>query len=160
MTFAKLSDDYSDDCWSLSDAAFRLHTEALVWSNRKLLDCRIPVDDLRRFAKHPEAAADLVATGWWSKAGDHYVIRHHAQYQQDRDSVLRKQAASRANGAKGGRPSKKDAGQGRERWQENPDHNPAGLVARHPSWGARGTGLDRKGIALKGRTNNLGEHAG
>ncbi len=67
MSWAKLSDDYSDDCWTLSDEAFRLHTEALVWNGRKLLDCRVPKDDLRRFAKHPEAAAELLAVGWWTE---------------------------------------------------------------------------------------------
>ncbi len=29
MTWTKLSDDFSDDCWTLSDQAFRLHTEGL-----------------------------------------------------------------------------------------------------------------------------------
>jgi hypothetical protein len=42
MTWAKLSDDFTDDCWTLSDGAFRLHVEGLVWSNRKLLDLVIP----------------------------------------------------------------------------------------------------------------------
>ncbi|MGC7224587.1 hypothetical protein RBA13_22790, partial [Mycobacteroides abscessus subsp. massiliense] len=42
MTWTKLSDDYGDDCWRLSDAAFRTHTEGLCWSNRKLLDLVIP----------------------------------------------------------------------------------------------------------------------
>jgi hypothetical protein len=31
MTWTKLSDDFSDDCWELSDAAVRLHMEGLVW---------------------------------------------------------------------------------------------------------------------------------
>jgi hypothetical protein len=117
VTWTRLSDDYPDDCWSLSDKAFRLHTEGLVWSNRKLLDCRIPVDDLRRFAKHPEAVTELLAAGWWSKTGEHYTIRHHASYQRDSEAVLKQQAANRVNGLRGGRP-KKAAGPGRERWSE------------------------------------------
>lgn len=92
MPFVKLSDDYSDDCWTLSDAAFRLHTEALVWSGRKLLDCVIPKDDLRRFAKHPEAAEELVAVGWWSQTAKTYIIRHHAGYQRTKADVLKLQA--------------------------------------------------------------------
>lgn len=112
MTWTKLSDDYSDDCWTLSDAAFRLHTEALVWSNRKLLDCVIPADDLRRFAKNPEAAPELVDVGWWVLTDDgFYVIRHHATYQRTREAVLNQQSANATNGAKGGRPRKP----GRER---------------------------------------------
>ncbi len=106
MSWAKLSDDYSDDCWTLSDQAFRLHTEALVWNGRKLLDCRIPRDDLRRFATHLDAVTELLACGWWSEDGDVYVIRHHAQYQRTREAVVNQQAANSANGAKGGRPRK------------------------------------------------------
>ena len=106
MTWTKLSDDFSDDCWTLSDSAFRLHVEGLCWSNRKLLDLEVPAEDVRRFAKHPEAVAELVACGWWTEDGDKYVIRHHATYQRPRDAVLAQQAANKANGRKGGRPPK------------------------------------------------------
>jgi len=106
VSWSKLSDDFSDDCWTLSDKAFRLHVEGLCWSNRKLLDCRIPKDDLRRFAKHPEAVDELLAVGWWTDEGDYYVIRHHSQYQRTREQVLAQQAINAANGRKGGRPRK------------------------------------------------------
>jgi hypothetical protein len=106
MSWAKLSDDFSDDCWTLSDEAFRLHTEALVWNGRKLLDCRISKDDVRRFAKHPEAVQELLDCGWWTEDGDFYIIRHHAQYQRTREAVVNQQAANAKNGAKGGRPKK------------------------------------------------------
>lgn len=107
MTWTKLSDDYSDDTWRLSDAAFRLHTEALVWNNRKLLDCLIPKDDLRRFAKNPEPVQELLAGEFWQDAGDSYLLIHHAQYQRDRSAVIKQQAANRVNGGKGGRPKGK-----------------------------------------------------
>lgn len=107
MTWTKLSDDYSDDTWRLSDAAFRLHTEALVWNNRKLLDCLIPKDDLRRFAKNPGPVQELLAAGFWQDLGDNYLIIHHAQYQRDSIAVIKQQAANRANGGKGGRPKGK-----------------------------------------------------
>ena len=106
MSWAKLSDDFADDCWQLSDAAFRLHVEGLCWNGRKLLDLRIPKDDVHRFAKHPEAVDELVAAGWWTDDGDHYVIRHHAVYQRSRKQVLAQQAANVENGKKGGRPRK------------------------------------------------------
>jgi len=104
MTWTKFSDDFSDDCWTLSDAAFRLHVEGLVWSNRKLLDLELDKDEVRRWAKHPEAAEELLATGWWKDEGDHYLIVHHAAYQRDRDQVLAQQEANQKNGKKGGRP--------------------------------------------------------
>lgn len=106
MTWSKLSDDYSDDCWTLSDAAFRLHTEGLIWSNRKLLDCILPKDDLRRFAKRPDAVQELLDKGFWQEStdGTSYIIRHHAQYQRDREAVIAQQDANRTNGKKGGRP--------------------------------------------------------
>ena len=106
MTWTKTSDDFPDDCWTLSDAAYRLHHEGLTWSNRKLLDCLIPKDDLRRFAKCPDAVAELLAHGFWTDAGDQYVIRHHAGYQRSREQVIAIQERNKANGAKGGRPSK------------------------------------------------------
>lgn len=114
MTWTKLSDDYSDDCWTLTDAAFRLHTEALIWSNRKLLDLRVPKDDLRRFAKTPEAAPELVNVGWWTQEADHYLIQHHGDYQPTKADVVARQAANQANGRKGGRP-RKSTGAPRER---------------------------------------------
>ena len=107
MSWAKLSDDFGDDCWTLSDAAFRLHTEALVWNGRKLLDCHIPEDDLRRFGKHPDAVSELLDVGWWERGDDgDFVIRHHAQYQRTREAVVNQQAVNATNGAKGGRPKK------------------------------------------------------
>lgn len=111
MTWTKLSDDFSDDCWTLSDKAFRLHVEGLVWNNRKLVDLYLDAEDVRRFAKHPEAVVELLAVGWWSAVESGYVINHHATYQRSRDAVLKQQAANEENGRKGGRPPKA----GRER---------------------------------------------
>jgi hypothetical protein len=104
MTWTKLSDDYTDDCWQLSDAAYRLHTDGLIWSNRKLLDGRLDKDDVRRWAKRPEAADELVAVGWWDDDGDAYVIVHHAVYLRKSKDVLAQQAANHKNGQMGGRP--------------------------------------------------------
>lgn len=103
MTWTKLSDDFTDDCWTLPDQAYRLHTEGLVWSNRKLLDLRIPKDEVRRFAKHPEAVAELVDGGWWIDEGDHYLIVHHGRYQRDRDAVIKQQTVNKENRAKRGK---------------------------------------------------------
>ncbi len=111
MTWTKLSDDFSDDCWTLSDTAFRLHVEGLVWNGRKLLDLHLSREDVRRFGKHPDAVAELVAGGWWREVEDGYVIQHHGSYQRTREAVLKQQVANEENGRKGGRPRKP----GRER---------------------------------------------
>src|ERR1700756_3258113 len=98
VTWTKLSDDFTDDCWELSDGAHRLHIEALVWSNRKLLDCRISKNDMARWAKcpAPEFISELLYCGWWEDDGDAYLINHHSRYQRTREQVLRQQSANRA----------------------------------------------------------------
>ncbi|MGV0081726.1 hypothetical protein ACRUZW_25980 [Mycobacterium colombiense] len=103
MTWTKLSDDFTDDCWELSDGAHRLHIEALVWSNRKLLDCRISKKDMARWAKcpAPEFISELLDCGWWEDDGDAYLINHHSRYQRTREQVLRQQSANRNNRAQG-----------------------------------------------------------
>jgi hypothetical protein len=103
MTWTKLSDDFTDDTETLSDAAVRLHVEGLVWSNKKLLDLRIPKTDLRRFAKSDAAIPELVAGEWWEDDGDHFIIRHHAAYQRLRAAVINQQAANKENRAKRGK---------------------------------------------------------
>jgi hypothetical protein len=103
MTFGKWSDDFADECWTLSDAAFRLHVEGLCWSARKLLDCVIPATDLPRIARHPEAVHELLAVGWWEvldvPAG-HYRIIHNAGYQPLREDVLHRQKVNAENSRK------------------------------------------------------------
>lgn len=113
MTWTKLSDDFSDDVHTLTDAAFRLHTEGLVWSNRKLLDCFISERDITRL-NNPECVAELVEFGVWEETAGGWQIIHHSVYQRSRDDVLKQQKANRANGAKGGRPKL------REVWKERP----------------------------------------
>lgn len=126
MTWTKLSDDFADDCWELSDAAYRLHTEGLIWSNRKLLDCRLSkdLDEMRRWAKRPEALAELLDRGWWEDRGDHYEIIHHACYQRTREAVLAQQEANRKNGEKGGRPPgpPRERAPRKPRWKGNQEN--------------------------------------
>lgn len=107
MTWTKLSDDFGEDAWALSDAAFRLHVEGLLWSNSKLLDCRIPHDDLRRFAKHPDVVPELLEQGFWKDENGHYLIVHHGNHQPSREQVVAFRQSRSANGKKGGRPRKK-----------------------------------------------------
>lgn len=105
MTWTKLSDDFSDDCWELSDEAFRLHVEGLLWSARKLLDLVLAKDEMHRWAKHPEAVSELVERGYWRDEGDgRYRIVHHACYQRSRAQEMRRQEANRANAHERWRP--------------------------------------------------------
>lgn len=114
MTWSKFSDDFTDDCWILTDAAYRLHTDGIIWSNRKLLDLCIPKEDVARFAKRPDAVMELLEQGFWVDVGSAYVIRHHAQYQRSREAVIKQQEVNRENGGKGGRPK----GKAREQVQD------------------------------------------
>ncbi|CQD21620.1 hypothetical protein BN970_05070 [Mycolicibacterium conceptionense] len=138
MTWTKLSDDYGDDCDELSDAAFRLHTEGLIWSNRKLTDLRIDKAKMHRWATRPEAAPELVACGWWMDEGDHYLIVHHGRYQRSRAMVLKLQKRNQQNGASGGRPPKVP----RERFSPRQTQQETHLV---PKWKPKGTGRDGTG---------------
>jgi hypothetical protein len=104
VTWAKLSDDFSDDCWELSSDAYRLHVEGLNWTMRKLTAGVLLKAEMMRWAKFPNAADELVARGYWTDEGDRYTIRHHMGYQPEPEKVLKRQDANRLNGMKGGRP--------------------------------------------------------
>lgn len=93
MTWTKLSDDYGDECRDLSDAAFRTHTEALIWAMRRETGGYIEARDVRRFAESPHADAavdELVAVGWWSIERQGYRIRHHMEHQPEPDLIAKR----------------------------------------------------------------------
>jgi len=97
MTWTKLSDDFSDDCRDLSDAAFRTHIEGLLWVMRRETGGAIRVRDVDRFAEseHARAAVDeLVACGWWSIDRDGYRINHHMQHQPEPDLLAKRRELS------------------------------------------------------------------
>ena len=96
MTWTKLG----DECWTLSDAAFRLHTEGMCWSNRMLTDGQLAKDDMRRWARHPEAAEELVAVGWWEDHGGHYQIIHHLGYQRTNEQAAHQSIVNAENAKK------------------------------------------------------------
>lgn len=96
MTWTKLGDEFGDSAWELSDAAFRTHVDALLWSNRLLLDLVIPKRQLRRFAfseQAAEATAELVRTGWWKDTGDYWDISpRFPEWQKDRGQIESRRA--------------------------------------------------------------------
>jgi hypothetical protein len=102
VTWSKLGDEFADECWTLSDAAFRLHVEGIVWSNKKQTDGQLAKDDMPRWARHPEAAAEeLVSIGWWEDHGEFYLIVHHIGYQRTRAEIAHQSLQNKRNRAKG-----------------------------------------------------------
>ncbi|MGH3779588.1 MAG: hypothetical protein ACRDRO_02880 [Pseudonocardiaceae bacterium] len=101
MTWTKLGDEFSDETVDLTDAAFRVHVEALVWSNRKLADLVIPKKLLPRITATDDpytAAEELVAAGWWQDCGQtYYAGCRFADWQMDRAVIdhRREQQAER-----------------------------------------------------------------
>lgn len=90
MTWTKLSDDFSDQCRDLTDAAFRTHVEGLLWTMRRETGGQISHRDLLRFAEcaDPETAvAELVAVGWWSTTPGGWQIQHHMEHQPEPDVI-------------------------------------------------------------------------
>jgi hypothetical protein len=77
MTWTRLGDEFGPETRDLTDAEFRLHVEALLWSNYRLLDLVIPKRDLKRFAETDDfdsAAKGLVAAGWWKDRGEEWYV--------------------------------------------------------------------------------------
>jgi len=109
VTWTKLGDEFPDECWELSDAAYRLHTEGLCWSNLKGTDGRLLKSEMRRWAKRPEAAAELVNVGWWEDHGEAFQLVHHLAAQRTAASIRNQSNANSRNGKRGGRPRKNAA---------------------------------------------------
>jgi hypothetical protein len=90
MSWTKLSDDFGDHCAGLSDAAFRTHVEALVWTMRRETGGYINARDVRRFGEsvHVDmAVTELVNCGWWSIENDGYRVNHHMEHQPEPDVI-------------------------------------------------------------------------
>jgi hypothetical protein len=85
VTWVKLSDDFAERAArsGLSDAAFRTHIEALLWTMRRETGGWIRTRDIQRFAEtsDPDAAVrELVGLGWW-----HYPYADDRYPDDDRD---------------------------------------------------------------------------
>ena len=96
MTWTKLGDEFGPESAGLTDAEFRTHVEALIYSNWRLLDLHVPKSEVRRFAgsADAEAAVDgLVVKGWWDDRGDawHVGVRF-GEWQRDRAQVEARRA--------------------------------------------------------------------
>lgn len=77
MTWTKLGDEFPAEARALTSDEFRLHVEALCWSNKRLLDLYVPKRDLLRLSEldSPEEAAEgLTGKGWWQDDGDTWYV--------------------------------------------------------------------------------------
>jgi hypothetical protein len=87
MTWSKFSDRFSAECQAagLSDAAFRLHVEAIQWLyHAEQADLLVPKSVVRRFPDDPHrnqhrVTRRLVAAGFWKDYGDCWLIVHQAE---------------------------------------------------------------------------------
>lgn len=99
MTWTKLSDDFPVECRDLSDAAFRTHVEALIWTMLREGNDVVSARDIRRFAESPdsaEAVNELVRGGFWEQLDDGFRVMHHREHQPTPEEI----AARRAKDAK------------------------------------------------------------
>ncbi|MGH3220030.1 MAG: hypothetical protein ACRDPY_15220 [Streptosporangiaceae bacterium] len=117
MSWTKFGDEYPVEAAELTDAEWRTHGEALMWSNWRLLDFRIPKKDVRRFAEYRTdiplelVTAGLVAKRWWRDDGDEwYIGLRFPEWQRDSDEVLAERARATAR-------------QKRHRRHKNGDHS-------------------------------------
>jgi Recombination endonuclease VII len=97
VTQTRLGENFPYEARGLTDAEFRTHVEALVWSNWRGLDLLIPKCDLRRLAYSPDAetaVAGLIAKGWWADRGDcWYVGLRFPEWQIERAAVEQRREA-------------------------------------------------------------------
>lgn len=98
MTWLKLCDRFADDCAraKLSDAAFRTHVSALVWTMRRETDGVLDQVDIRRAVdtlRVGEAIVELLTAGFWQTLeGDRYRIVHGMNYQRTAKQIARDRA--------------------------------------------------------------------
>jgi hypothetical protein len=103
MSWTKFGDEYPAEARELTDAEWRTHGEALMWSNFRLLDLHIPKRDVRRFAEYDSpvdidvVVGGLVRKGWWRDDDDSwYIGLVHPEWQRDSDEVRTDRAKAAA----------------------------------------------------------------
>jgi hypothetical protein len=140
MTWVRFDDQFTihRKVSSLSDAAYRLHTEGIFWAARNLTDGRIARDELRSVSgkgKPEMHAAELVRRGLWLETDDGWEIHDYLSYQPSRSKVLHDREQKKKAGHLGGLASgqSRRAGQRppRSKPQAKPKHGASGSV-EHP----------------------------
>ena len=91
MTWTKLGAEWPDEARNLSSDAYRLHVDALCYSNRLLSDLIINKAEVKRFswiADSDAAAREPVTGGWWEDLGVRWFIgAKFAGWQRSREQV-------------------------------------------------------------------------
>lgn len=102
MNWTKFGDEYPVEARELTDAEWRTHGEALMWSNLNGLDLRIPKNHVRRFAETSVpidiVTAGLEDKGWWRSEGrEWYIGIVHPEWQSSSEGLRidRDKAAAR-----------------------------------------------------------------
>jgi hypothetical protein len=110
MTWTKLSDTFGSEVSRLSDAAFRMHVEGLLYVMRNETGGLIPTEALGWFAGTEDpgkAVAVLLDRSFWIDRGDAYEVVHHMEHQPEPDVIAKR----RENDAKRqARKRRRDAG--------------------------------------------------
>jgi hypothetical protein len=101
MTWTKLSDDYGEDHFELSDKAFRLHVTATIYCNRHGLDGALPEDRLRLLpirGRRKLAVDELEGCGLWRRDVAGWVLTDFfdAQLSAEEVELTRKYDALRS----------------------------------------------------------------
>lgn len=133
MPWVRFDDTYpvNRKVGGLSDAAFRLHTEAIFWCARELTDGRIARDELKQvsgIARADRHVPELVRRGVWVETGQGWEIHDYLVYQPTREKVLADREQKRAAGRAGGIKS----GQVRRGGEAKPKQRASGSV-QHPN---------------------------
>lgn len=98
MAHAQLDDNYGDHpkVARLSDAAYRLHTNGIIFCARLLTDGRIDCEDVpglvRKFRR--AALVELVERRMWTPVEDHYLIHDYLDWNPSRSEVERRRSAA------------------------------------------------------------------
>ncbi len=142
MTWTKHPDSHPDDLWALSDAAYRLHDHATIWSNRMLTDGFIPDARVRvlvpRFSRG--ALRELLDASLWRAVEGGYLLLDFAAHQPSRADVL----GERERWAEVKRRTRA------ARNQDGSGISPAGTTGESP--GIRPGGTPRRGPNVPSRT--------
>jgi hypothetical protein len=99
MTWAKLSDDFTDRTEYLSDRAFRLHVEGLVTVMKREQGPVLPLAKVRRSTNVEdldEALAELLACGFWREVDGGVEVAEHMEHQPETDVIARRREMAAA----------------------------------------------------------------